>query len=136
MYTINYHEELLFKRFIAPPKRNRYQQLLSSERGRQRLIDSLDHFKDFDERYVQIIPANLHQPKLIEEILRKKRAPLECHVTSSNHKLDGKDLPLNDALQRTIGNGFGTLLSCIAGELAYYESEEADVRYILERHDP
>jgi len=135
MYVINHHEQLLFKRFIVPPKRNRYQQLLSSEHGRQKLIKCLDHFKDLDERYIQAVPANLHQPRLLEHILKGKRAPLHGHITSSNHKIDGQDLPLSVALERTIGNGYGTFLSCIPGELAYYESEESIFRYILERHD-
>jgi hypothetical protein len=135
MYSINDHEELLFKRFVVPAKRNRYHELLSSARGRQKLIRNLDHFSDLDERYIQSIPANLHQPKLIEELLQRKGAPPKCHVMSSNNKLDGQDLALGEALQQTIGNGFGTLLSCLAGKLAYYESEEANFRYILQRDD-
>ena len=135
MYVINHHEQLLFERFIVPSKRNRYQELLSSERGRQKLIKNLDHFKDLDERYIQAVPANLHQPRLLEDILKRKRAPLHGHVISSNHKIDRQDLPLSVALELTIGNGYGTFLSCIPGELAYYESEESNFRYILERHD-
>ena len=135
MYVINHHEQLLFKRFIVLSKRNRYQELLSSEHGRQKLIKNLDHFKDLDERYIQAVPANLHQPRLLEDILKGKRAPLHGHVISSNHKIDGQDLPLSVALELTIGNGYGTFLSCIPGELAYYESEESNFRYILERHD-
>ena len=135
MYVINHHEQLLFKRFIVPSKRNRYQQLLSSKHGRQKLINYLDHFKDLDERYIQAVPVNLQQPRLLEDILKGKSAPLHGHIISSNHKIDGQDLPLSVALERTIGNGYGTFLSCIPGELAYYESEESNLRYILERHD-
>jgi hypothetical protein len=135
MYVTNHHEELLFKRFIVSPKRNRYQQLLSSEHGRQKLIKYLDHFKDLDERFIEPVPASLHHPKLLLDVLKGKRAPLQSHVTSSNPRIDGQDLPLIVALERTIGNGYGTFLSCIPGELAYYESEEPNFRYILERHD-
>ena len=136
MYDINHHEEYLFKRFIVPAKRKRYHELLSSERGRRKLIRNLDHFKDLDERYIQSLPAKLHQPKLIEDLLKQKGAPSECHVMSSNDELDGQDLALGEALQDTIGKGFGTFLSCISGKLAYYESEEANFRYLLQRDDP
>lgn len=135
MYDINHHEEQLMKRFIVPAKRNRYRELLSSERGRQKIIKNLDHFRDLDERYIQSLPANLHQPKWIENLLKEKGAPPECHVMSSNNKFDGQDLALGEALQHTIGKGFGTFLSCISGKLAYYESEEANFRYLLQRDD-
>lgn len=135
MYDINHHEELLFRCFVVPAKRNRYQELLSSERGRQKLLTNLDHFKDFDERYIQRIPTNLHRPKLIEDILKAKGAPPKCHVMSSNEQFDGQDLALSGALQHTIGKGFGTFLSCISGKLAFYESEEANLRYVLQRDD-
>ena len=42
MYGRNYHEEELFKCFIVLAKRSRYQEFLSSKRGRQILIKNLD----------------------------------------------------------------------------------------------
>jgi hypothetical protein len=42
-------------------------------------------------------------------------------------------MPLSKALSSTVGYGMGTLISCVPGELAYYESEERGERYVL-RH--
>ena len=53
---------------------------------------------------------------------------------SEDPGLDQKDLPLVDALERIVGRGMGTILSCIPGRLAFVETE--DERFILERHDP
>jgi hypothetical protein len=39
-----------------------------------------------------------------------------------------------EALERIVGRGLGTVLSCIPGRLAFVETE--DERFILERHDP
>jgi hypothetical protein len=40
---------------------------------------------------------------------------------------------LHQALQETIGQGYGTLISCIPGKLAYFEGEEVNHRFILKR---
>jgi hypothetical protein len=40
-------------------------------------------------------------------------------------------MPLDQALKATVGNGIGTILSCIPGKLAYFEDEEE--RFILHR---
>ena len=40
---------------------------------------------------------------------------------------------LRAALEKTVGTGSGTIISCIAGKLAYFEGEEQNQRYILER---
>jgi len=53
---------------------------------------------------------------------------------SEDPSLDQKELPLVEALDRIIGRGMGTVLSCIPGCLAFVETE--DERFILERHHP
>ena len=42
-------------------------------------------------------------------------------------------MDLRDALGATVTFGMGTLISCIPGELAYYEGESLHARYILQR---
>jgi hypothetical protein len=39
---------------------------------------------------------------------------------------------LNEALESTVGSGEGTVLSCVPGQLAYFESEDRE-RVILQR---
>jgi len=39
-------------------------------------------------------------------------------------KLDGQELLLESALESVVGNGIGTILSCIPGKLAYFEGED------------
>jgi hypothetical protein len=48
-----------------------------------------------------------------------------------NPKLDGQEVDLETALEKTVGSQEGTLISCVPGRLGYFEDE--DGRYILER---
>jgi hypothetical protein len=60
-----------------------------------------------------------------------KGAPETCYALSEDSELDGKEIPLSEALKEVVGCGMGTFLSCLAGRLAYFEDE--DGRWILER---
>ena len=66
-------------------------------------------------------------------MLRQKGAPDSCYVMSDNPDIDGREMPLTDALSKTVGMDAGTLVSCIPGKLAYFEMEGFDGRYILLR---
>jgi hypothetical protein len=52
---------------------------------------------------------------------------------SEIEELDGRILPLSNALNATFGMGLGTVLSCIPGALAYFEGERPGDRAIFER---
>ena len=36
-------------------------------------------------------------------------------------------MKLTDALEATVGSGFGTFISCLPGELGFFEDEEKQV---------
>jgi hypothetical protein len=130
---LNIHEEQFARSFIVPEKRARYLSLLESKRGRDKLLDSLNHCHDLDSRFAKLIPANQQTAQSIEQLLKLKGAPYVCHVMSSTPDLDNREMPLSEALLETVGQDSGTLISCIAGKLAYVELEGFDGRYILER---
>jgi hypothetical protein len=69
-------------------------------------------------------------------MLRERGAQEMCHVLSENSALDARVLPLREALHTVVGRGMGTFLSCIPGQLGYFESEEPGERYVLERPAP
>jgi hypothetical protein len=56
-------------------------------------------------------------------------APEHCYAIAASADLDGRLLPLREALDKVLGMGDGVVLSCVPGKLAYYESEEANGRY-------
>jgi len=126
------HEAEFIKQFVSPARRGRYLSLIESRRGRRKFLGALDHFDELDTRYARLLPTGVQTIVQIEAFLRKKGAPERCHVISSNIEIDDREMHLNEALQETIGRGFGTVISCVPGKLAYFEGEEQNQRYILE----
>jgi hypothetical protein len=118
--------------FVTGAKRRRYLALLESRKGRAKLIERLDHFGDLDRQRAQLVPPSAQTVNDIHALLKRKGAPERCYVTSSNEDLDAREMVLRDALEQTVGQGSGTIISCIPGKLGYFESEEPHERYILE----
>ena len=50
--------------------------------------------------------------------------------------LDGQELQLEEALRQIVGRGTGTFVSCVPGQLAYFEGEEPRERWLLSRTAP
>ena len=129
---VNEHEAA-FIVFIRPEKRSRWRQLLQSAEGRKKLVDDFAHMGDLDMRFAVEIPSTWSASDIVRA-LRVRGAPSGCYVMSehSSH-LDEREMPLHEAIHMVYGNGFGTLVSCIPGRLCYFETEEPNDRYILER---
>jgi hypothetical protein len=128
-------DEQLLARFFIPTKRERYVEMISNPKKRKKFLQELPHFKSLDPRYLVPMPPNKPFPDQIAAILTKKGAPLSCWVTSENSDLDGREMPLIEALKETVGSQMGAFLTCIPGRLAYFEGEEMGDRWILERSD-
>jgi hypothetical protein len=127
------HEEALIRSFILPSRRDRYFHLMANRKARQKLRLVLAHCKDIVLKYAYKLPPKEQTLHQIEVCLKKVGAPSICYAISENTEIDSLELPLHDALVKTVGKGFGTILSCIPGKLAYYESEDPGERYILKR---
>lgn len=119
--------------FVTRNKRDRYREILSNPRLRHKFTSQLAHFKDFDPRYRFSIPSDKLFVDTIAAELKKRHSSDMVFVISEDSTLDQKELPLVEALKRTVGRGMGTVLSCIPGCLAFVETE--DERFILERRD-
>ena len=130
---MNQHEEQFARSFIVPAKRDRYLSLLESSKGRLKLAHGLNHCGDLDMRYAKLVPVGQQNVDAIEKLLKQKGASDICHVMSSKPEIDEQDMPLRKALEETVGQTMGTLISCVPGKLAYFEFEDAGERYILQR---
>ena len=131
--TESEHCSALIRAFIAPERQDRYLNLLTSSRGRHRLRARLAHLPDLDQRFLSSPPSNEHTPSALAALLRARGAPEECVLLAEDASLDGRRLPLTEALQLVVGRGMGAFLSCIPGRLALYEGEGPSQRFILER---
>ncbi len=126
-------EQALFAAFVIPANRERYVELLSTKRGRERVRGALDHFNDLDPRFCRKVSLQDAKPAAVLEALRKLGAPPQCHIISVHGEPDGREMPLSDALEVAIGRGQGTLISCISGVLGYFEGKEPNELYIRRR---
>jgi hypothetical protein len=126
-------EEATVKAFIVHERRERFLQLLSNPKNRHKITDSLAHPNPdwFDARFVKIIPPQINNATSIAQLLRGKGAGRTCWVISEDHRLDARELDLEFVLGEIVGYGMGTILSCIAGKLAFVENE--DGRFILQK---
>src|ERR1700686_3131208 len=122
------HEEATIKAFIIPVRQERYLEFLKTPKKRAKFIAQLAHFKHLDPKFVVRISGNQRNPASLQTLLAAKGAGSKCWVISENSELDGQEIDLQTALEKTVGYQMGTFISCIPGKLAYFEDEED--RYI------
>jgi hypothetical protein len=130
--TMN-EEATLISTFVIPTKRKHLIEILANPKRRHRATVTLAHFSDFEPSSIVPLEGEEQTPAAIESALRSRGAGESCHAISENRALDGKHLSLKTALEKVVGQGMGTLLSCIPGELAYYEGQAPADRCILAR---
>jgi|GEM_PF-2902428 len=96
---------------------------------RTQVLDALNHFRDLDPRYSIGLPARTD----VVAALRQRGAPETCYLISAVPELDGREMPLAEAIERIESAGWGTLVGCIPGRLAYYYGEQGEERTVLEK---
>ena len=124
---MNSHERAFVEAFVYAPRRERFLAALENPKRRRVFTDELCHpspqpgsnFLLFV--YASPVERSKDKPAMIAERLRQLGAPELCHVIGEH--LDGQDLTLDDALQEVVGYGYGVVLSCVPGKLAYLETE-------------
>lgn len=127
-------EATLIGTFVNGVKRKHLIEILANPKRRHRATAMLAHFTDFDPSTVVPLGDDERTPAAVEVALRSRGAGESCYVISDNRAIDGKHLPLKVALEKVVGQGKGTLLSCVAGELAYYEGQSAAESCVLASH--
>src|SRR6266403_1972996 len=136
------HEQRAIRAFVLRDKQERFLGFLANPKNRKKFTESLAHFRWFDERFTTPISWKV-DPNLklwerhvqgienIYRLLKSKGAGLTCWAISEDPEIDGRELDLRAALEHVNGRQIGTILSCVPGKLAYFESE--DDRLLLAR---
>lgn len=127
------HTEAVIRAFFSPERQDRYLGLSQSQRGREKLCRSLAHLRALDPRYTHPVPRDALDASAVARLLRQYGAPETCYVLAENQAIDDRIFPLQEALSAVVGRGSGAILSCLPGELAYYEGEGMHDRYVLRR---
>lgn len=126
----------MFRRFLDPRRRPRYLALLGNPKKRRKLLAYFYHALavDLDPRFTQQIAGAHHDAEWIYNELRARGGPVQCHVMGDDGDLDGKTVDLREALDVTVGWGYGgVLIACIPGHLGYYEGEHPGPYLLLHR---
>jgi hypothetical protein len=126
-------ERALVESFIRPEKRERWLELLQTEKGRKKLCASLAHCADFDPEAIVELASSRQNATSVFKMLREFGASSTCYLISENSVWDAMELDLQAALQKVVGYGFGTIVSCKPGALAYFEGEGPSDRFILRK---
>jgi len=80
------------------------------ERRREDARSLLHHAVRLDPRYAQHLMGSDAFSAPSEAMLRKKGAPATCYVFAAASRLDGREMPLREALDAIIGMGNGAFM--------------------------
>jgi hypothetical protein len=127
------HEEAFVNAFLPSAKQARWGQFLSNTKRRKEILTRLDHDLPYLSEFGTEVPDVQDFPAELERLLKAKGAGPTCHVLVNGLKLDGRELPLAEALYAICMHAPGAVLSCLPGRLAYYKPESPRHGIILER---
>jgi hypothetical protein len=117
------HEPAFVKAFLKREKWARYLQLLANRKRRAEILVRLNHKLDYIPELAVEVPEDQDYPEALERLLQAKGAPATCHVLVNGLRIDGREMPLREALNTVCMHMYGSVLSCIPGHLAYYRPE-------------
>lgn len=129
-------ESIIVKTFFEKRIQDRVLFELCSSKKRKDALSRLCHnYKQtLNENYMIEIPKPNFSYLDIDALLKKNGASVNCYIISWNEDMDGKELPLTIALEKEVGSGMPTLISCIPNKLLYFEAEQVNgppPRYIF-----
>jgi hypothetical protein len=131
-------EEIIVKTFFIKKIQQRVLFELSSNKKRRDRIARIESpLECFRKEFIYEIPKPNSDFEEIEKLLKKQGAGNMCYVmTSIISDMDGKELPLKEALENLIGCGMPFLISCAPDKLAYFQGEQGygpPRRFILKK---
>lgn len=121
------YEEALIKKFFKKRIQDRFIFELSSPKKRSTALGRLSHGHSnvLIEKYLIEIPTPNSYYIETAKLLREYGAGEFCYSLSFHIGIDGKHLPLLDVLEKAVGYGLPSFISCIPGKLAYFEAEQS-----------
>ena len=130
---MNLHEQGFVDSFVQRARRERALLCLANRKKRRKFVDEFAHHGTYILRSecLRSIKPSQQNPDSIYAILRSLGAPDTCHVISEG-SFDGREMELLAALKEIVGYGMGTVISCLPGQLGYFEGELRE-RYILQK---
>jgi hypothetical protein len=111
------HEEAFVSVFVVPEKRTRYLEFLRKPKRRVEITQRFCHFFDF----VPQLATQVARDSDLASQLCKRGAGPTAHIIGG--RADGRDMALADAIDETMIDPNGVVISCIPGRLALLMQE-------------
>lgn len=127
------HEAAFVKAFLASEKRARWSQYLADPKRRKEILSRMSVALPYLPELGTEVPGAQDFPIELEKLLRAKGAGPACHVMVDGLKIDGREMPLSEALRAICMHERAALLSCLPGRLAYFKPSSPGRGVILER---
>ena len=128
------HEEMFVASFIQKERRERALFLLRHPTKRQEVTAKLAHVRWLDERFATQITGDVaHTATELVALLKRNGASSTVWVISENRTIDGRQLPIDEAMSSIWGGNEGAVLSCVPGRLAFLRGEAMKSEYLLQR---
>ncbi len=128
------HEEKFVASFIQKERRERAHFLLRDPAKRHEFTAKLAQVRWLDERFLTHITGDIaHTAAELVALLKQNGASSTVWVISEDRTIDGRQLPIDDAMSSIWGVSKGTVLSCVPGKLAFLRGEAMKSEYLLKR---
>lgn len=119
------YEEAIVNAFVERFYRERVLIELSSKKRNAALWRLFHEYKRIlTRKYLFEIPRPGSDAEAMAELLQSNGAGGYCYVISMKPGIDGMEMPLLAACRELVGYGLPCIISCIPGELAYFEPEQ------------
>jgi hypothetical protein len=136
------HERGTIKAFVVRDKQERLLSFVSNPKNRTKFTHELAKRVVIDKRFATSVPwkvdpglelwaRHLQGIENIANLLKSKGAGQTCWVISESSSLDGREMKLESILEKVVGSGNATILSCLPGRLAFFSDEYESL--LLER---
>lgn len=124
-------DEEFVKAFINKDNQRRYLALLSTAKGRIKFRKSLGHFNGIRDDRAEVVPASNHGPESVFQLLKGKGANNKGYFICGLAQYDALEMPLYNSLLELYDRGIGYIISCVPGNLAFYQGEYSRDQLIL-----
>jgi len=122
-------EQTLIKKFVIKDRQERYLTFLAKDKTRNKFIDELYHFNDFNWKLFREIPGSENEGQTVAFKVQSNKSISTCYVISTDQEYDRKLLSVDEAIENVIGIE-GTILIFGDADIIYYEGEPPKNRYI------
>lgn len=123
--------EKMFVSFVRADKKKRYTDLVSSKKGRKKLLDEMNTLSKYIDVHTVLVELGSEDECKAMNMLQEKNSPEKVYVFSDENEFDRKFVALDEAVSIAFESSFITIVSCIPGKLALVVSNESDERYIV-----